>query len=196
MKLSVREKELIDNLKRGEIWAFIELFNSYKDKIYNFTLRMTQDRELSLDLTQEIFLKVYQKRKKIRGDSNFKSWVFTIARNMCLNALRDSKKQRALNSSGKEVSSTLFSSDIEMKSQDPYENFNGMDLKAKVKRALAGLGEGQREVLILKEYHGLSYDQIAQITQTSLASVKSLLFRARQNLKKIFEKLDKKEKNL
>ncbi len=176
------------DLKNDHPQSFLEIFNLYQEKIFNFVFRMTQDRYLTEDLTQEVFLKVYRKQPDLKAHPNLSGWIFRIARNLSLNAIRN------------ESSKISHENDLRNESQEARVKMNqpDYDLTARetrqiVKNAMGELNGNQREVLILKEYHDFTYQEIAEITQSSVSAVKSLLFRARENLRK---KLNNQERNL
>ena len=157
----------------------LEIFGRYREQIFNFILRMTQDHYLTEDLTQEVFLKVYQSESNLSGHPNPGAWVFTIARNMCLNALRNRRTEI-----GHQNVVQNPAQGIPAHGNDPYHNLVARETAELVKKAIAELNESQREVLILREYHDLPYQEIAKIIQSSEGRVKSLLFRARESLRK------------
>ena len=176
-----RDGRLMSNrdIAKSKPQPFLEIFERYQEQIFNFILRMTQDCYLAEDLTQEVFLKLFQSESNLSRHPNPGAWVFTIARNMCLNALRNRRSkighQNIMQNAAQEIS---------VHGNDPYHDLVARETADLVKKALAELNENQREVLILREYHDLPYRKIAKITQSSEGRVKSLLFRARETLRK------------
>lgn len=166
-------------LAESEPQLFLRIFNHYNKKILNFIYRMSQDYHLAEDLTQEVFLRVYQRKPNLNEHQNFQGWIFRVARNLCLNALRNER--------------TRISHENELRNQtggvcvetnNPDYDLTARETRQVVKEVIAELNNNQREVLILKEYHNFSYQEIAEITHSSVSAVKSLLFRARESLRK------------
>lgn len=90
------EQELIEAFREGDELAFVSLYNRYKDAVYGFCLKMMQDRERAEDLMQDTFMRVYENRDRLHHTKAFKSWLFTIARNQCLNTLRRDKRREPM----------------------------------------------------------------------------------------------------
>lgn len=168
------DKALIEAFQSGDEFAFVSLYNRYKNPVYAFCVKMLGDRTLAQDVMQETFLRVYEYRDRLLNTSSFKSWVFTIARNQCLNQLRRAKRQVSLE--GEEGS---------LEPHIPHGQVDAMEKSeqtAMVNHFLTELKEDYREVLILREYQNLSYEEIAAVTRSTLSAVKSRLFKARRKL--------------
>jgi len=176
------------DLKNDRPQSFLEIFNQYQERIFNFVFRMTQDRYLSEDLTQEVFLKVYRKEPALKAHPNLSGWIFRIARNLSLNALRNESSkishENYIRNESQEAGLRINQPDYDLIARETSQS---------VKNAIGELNGSQREVLILREYHDFTYQEIAEITQSSVSAVKSLLFRARESLRK---KLNNQEKIL
>ena len=153
---------------------FREIFSRYKNRTYDFALKMLGDRDAAGDVMQEVYLRLYQALESNRQFADVQNWLFILTRNLCLNVIRDS---------GREVSLDKLVSDRQV---DP--EFADAGLR-KVKRAMAGLEPKYREALILKEYQGFSYEDIAGVLGITVPAVRSLLYKARIKLKENFEKL-------
>lgn len=166
-------------LAESEPQLFLSIFNQYNKKIFNFIYRMTQDYHLAEDLTQEVFLRIYQKEPDLNGHQNFQGWIFRVARNLCLNALRN---ERSKISHESELKNEIR--EVWVKANNPDYDLTVRETRQVVKKVIAELDNNQREVLILKEYHNFSYQEIGEITHSSVGAVKSLIFRAKENLRK------------
>jgi RNA polymerase sigma-70 factor, ECF subfamily len=155
---------------------FKRLFGEHKDRVYNFALKMLADRSEADDVTQELFIKLYQ-----RGDTekvaDIKSWLFIAARNLCLNKLRTRRRELPL-----EYADNLESPD------SPCDRSQTRLLEL----AMQKIDPDERESLILKEYEKLSYREIGEIMGLTVPAVRSLLFRARSNLRQQYLALDTK----
>lgn len=162
-------------LIKGSVEAFNFLYERYHTKVYWFCLRMLGDVESTKDAFQEVFVKVYEKRKEFRGE-NFTAWLFTIARHICLNIIRTRKEFVELDEHT-QTTDHLRESDIGMK--DFIEN------------ALQKLPIVYREVLVLREYEECSYQEIADILGIEVANAKVRVHRARTLMRKILTPIAK-----
>jgi RNA polymerase sigma-70 factor (ECF subfamily) len=164
------DEELFVLLNQGDKDAFVELYGRYRSRIYAYALRMIGDRERANDVFQETFTRIYQRREPSRQVQNVSAYVFTTARNICLNVIRDTKP----------------STEVEDFHQVAFQpNHENVELAELVKTALELLPQHHREAFVLREYDGLSYQEIAEITGNTLATVKIHIFRAKEKLRKI-----------
>jgi len=149
---------------------------NYKQGIYAYSLRMLRDDKEAEDVMQDTFLKAYEYRNKLVDIRSLRAWLFTVARNKCLNKirLRKSHGEEPFEDSLLNVAPLSGSSSLEKH-----------ELVQVVSEALAKLSDDYREVIILREYQNLSYDEICLVTHSSLNSVKSRLFKARKKLAEI-----------
>lgn len=152
--------------------AVEQLVQEYSDMVFRTCLAYVQHEYIAEDLTQDVFIKVLERIDKFKGNSQLSTWIIRIAINLSLNYLRDNKKYLTqLEISGIE---------IEEASQDSK---NERQIKKAVRQAIYQLPEKQRKVFILSFYLKLSYKEIAEITDLSISSIESLLFRSRKTLK-------------
>ena len=166
-------------LAESEPPLFLNIFNQYHKKIFNFIYRMTQDYHLAQDLTQEVFLRIYQKEPDLNEHQNFQGWIFRVARNLCLNALRNERSKISHENELRNKTGGVW-----VEANNPDYDLTARETRQVVKKGIAELNNNQREVLILKVYHNFSYQEIAEITHSSVSAVKSLIFRAKENLRK------------
>ncbi|MFH1050264.1 MAG: sigma-70 family RNA polymerase sigma factor [bacterium] len=152
--------------------AFTELYNRYSPHIYAYCRRFLGNKEAAEDVFQETFLNFHQGSKKLSSMTNAKGYILSIARNLCYNYFRTEKLA---------ISSDDYSTII---NDDRSENDELLDL---IKRAIELMPEEYRELFILREYDGMSYTEIADITKSNVNTVKVKLFRAKQKLRKILE---------
>lgn len=167
------DRALIEAFQQGDEFAFVSLYNRHKGAIYAFCFKMLLDREQALDVMQETFLRIYENRDRLLNAGSFKAWTFTIARNQCLNHLRRSHRHVALDER------------LPLPEALPLRQLAALEKSeqiALVNHFLAQLKPDYREVLILREYQNLSYEEIAAITRSTLSAVKSRLFKARRKL--------------
>ena len=172
------DKALIEAFQAGDEFAFVSLYNRHKGAVYAFCVKMLLNRELAQDVMQETFLRVYENRDRLMNTSAFKSWLFTIARNQCLNQLRRLHRQVSLEGQGDPVGQG---------SETPVSHMEKSEQIELVNRFLAQLKPDYREVIVLREYQNLSYEEIAAVTRSTLSAVKSRLFKARRKLADFME---------
>jgi RNA polymerase sigma-70 factor (ECF subfamily) len=157
-------------MNNGDKDAFVELYTRYRGRIYAYAFRMVGEREKANDIFQETFTRIFQRRDPERTVLNVSAYIFTSARNICLNAMRDSKPTTAV----EDFHQVVY--------QPSHEN---AELVKLVKTALELLPPDHREAFVLREYDGLSYQEIADITGRSLATIKIHIYRAKEKLRKI-----------
>jgi len=172
-------------VKRGDRAAFTELVEKYKQPVMNFVFRSLRDEAESEDLAQNVFLQVYKSRSRYKRTAKFSTWLFTIARNLCLNELR--RRSRHPADSLEEAHAEhddLPRQQFEDKSQvAPPEKLLHSELAKKIEEALAELPENQRSAILLCRQDELSYEEIAAVLDCSLSATKSLIHRGRETLK-------------
>ena len=170
------DRALIEAFQTGDEFAFVSLYNRYKDAVYAFCVKMLLNRELAQDVMQDTFLRIYENRERLLNTDSFKAWLFTIARNQCLNQLRRSNWQIPLDPE------MILPADLPGAKSTPVFDLEKSEKIRLVNRFLAELKPDYREVIILREYQNLSYEEIAAVTRSTLSAVKSRLFKARRKL--------------
>lgn len=166
------DQPLIEAFQSGDEFAFVSLYNRYKGPVYAFCVKMLADREVAADVMQDTFLRLYENRDRLLKTSSFKSWLFTIARNQCLNTMRRSKRSVGFMEGMENIPAETT----------PVSRMEKSERIALVSEGLLRLKPEYREVLILREYQNLSYDEIAAVTRSTVSAVKSRLFKARRKL--------------
>jgi len=162
--------------QKGDERAFEELVRRHGRGILNLVYRYLGDAAAAEDAAQEVFVKVYRARKRYRPEARFSTWLYRIAVNHCLNAIRARRTQP----SGTPPEDEL----VEGRGGTPVDAaMRREDLRREVKEAVDSLPEHQRMAVILARYHEMSYAEIAEAMKLSVEAVKSLLFRAKENLR-------------
>ena len=181
----MEEKELVLRLKKNDEIAFGFLVDLFSKKVYNTCIGMLQNLEDAQDVTQEIFITIHLNVKDFKEESSLSTWIYRISVNKCLEFIR--KKNRKKRSG---IFRSIFSSDGE-KALENHSDFShpGIQLENKERsiilfKAIGLLPEQQQTAYILHKVEQVSYNEIAVIMEVSLSAVESLLFRAKQNLKK------------
>jgi RNA polymerase sigma-70 factor (ECF subfamily) len=167
--------------------AFGYLLTKYRRPLAHFLFRMVHEPALAEDLAQEVFLRVYRSRKSYRPEAKFSTWVFRIATNVALNALRDGRMRRTVERSldADAAEGTERAAPLEI--ADPAGTVERRLVEgerfAQIRRAVEELPEKQRLAVVLHKYHELDYAEIAEILECSESALKSLLFRAYETLR-------------
>lgn len=179
-----RDEELavIRRVQRGDQNAFALLVTAYESNVYNLALQMTGNREDAQDMTQEAFLKAYRSLPSFRGDSRFSSWLYRIVSNVCLDYRRRQVRRPSASMSLEDSEGDTIQMDVADESQSPEKVLEQKMTREAVRRGLAQLPEDQREILLLREIQGLSYEEIGEVLQVEPGTVKSRIFRARKKL--------------
>ena len=171
------DNALVEALQKGDLRAFEVTFHSYKTLVYNLSYRILLDREDALDVSQEVFLTLFQKITHFRGDCSLKSWIFRITFNKSLNKKKWWRRRGKFNTE----SLSLFHTE-HIKSRDgqqPDASLQCREIEDLVRRSMQKLPLVQRAVILLRDMEGCSYEEIAEITGASTGTVKSRIARAR-----------------
>ncbi len=179
-----KEQELaaIRRVQRGDVNAFEPLMAAYEKNVYNLALRMTGNAQDAEDMTQEAFLKAYSSLDSFRGDSKFSVWLYRIVSNVCLDHLRRKSRRPAVSLSMEDDEGEDVQLDLPDTSQSPEELLEKKLTREAVQRGLAQLPEDARQILLLREIQGLSYEEIGEALHLEAGTVKSRIFRARKKL--------------
>src|SRR5947209_2655210 len=174
----------------GEERAFSELVTRYQTRLLNFVYRTIGDRERAEDLVQEVFIRVYRHLHRFDRSKKFSTWAYTIASNLAKNELRNRSRnplvlfQTMRGSSSEEDDRPL---QFEDKTSRPDDLYRKRHLRQLVDETVSALPEHHRQVFVLRELEGKSYEEIAEITHCNLGTVKSRLNRARTAFAAIIE---------
>lgn len=191
---SVRERlrtlddgEVVGAFLEGEERAFQELVERYQTRLLNFVYRTIGDREKAEDLVQEVFIRVYRHLHRFDRSKKFSTWIYTIASNLAKNELRNRSRNplvlfQTMRNAWQEEDRPLQFEDSSMRPDDLYRKRH---LRELVEQAVAQLPPHHREVFVLRELEGKSYEEIAEITSVNLGTVKSRLNRARNSFAEI-----------
>lgn len=176
---------LMLRVKRGDRAAFEALVEKYKQPVMNLLYRTLPDATEAEDLAQQVFVQVFKSAHRYRATAKFSTWLFTIARNLCLNEIRRRARHPA-----QSVDAPLQERDDALSRQiedtttfTPPEALLHSELEAKIQAALADLPEKQRTAILLCREGDLSYEDIARVIGCSLSATKSLIHRGRETLK-------------
>jgi RNA polymerase sigma factor (sigma-70 family) len=183
------EQELIFGLQNGEEFAFKELVTQFQDNVFNTALGFLQNTADAEDIAQDVFIQVYHSVKDFKQQSLLSTWIYRITVTKCLDHLRKQKRKKRFG-----FITSLFDSNNNALYEPEDFNHPGIQLDKKedakiLFTLLNELPESQRTAFVLNKIEGLSYQEIAQVQNTTASAVDSLLQRAKQNLTKKIKKL-------
>lgn len=175
---SERDDDLDDVLMRrftaGDLRAFEELYARWERPLFGFLLRLLPDEEVAADVFQEVWFRVLEARDRYGARGRFRSWLFTIARRLCVDRARSGEREERT-----EAGYTTEQGRTNAVSLPERR----VSAAAEIDRLLDGLPSGQREVLLLSKYHGFTYGEIAAMTGSTEAAVKQKVYRALRSLR-------------
>ena len=172
----LEDDECIARAQQGDVAAFSELVARYQDRIYRFLVRLTRSQDDAMDLTQETFLSAYQALPRWQPDARFTTWLFRIARNQAFDWLRRRKRVEFVPLDDEHDLGIADPAPTPDRVLETVQRLRGLE------RALARLPTEHREILLLREIEEMSYDDIADVLDISLGTVKSRIARARAKL--------------
>jgi RNA polymerase sigma-70 factor, ECF subfamily len=172
----VEDPDLIARTKRGKVEAYNLLVSRWEKRVFNYLLRLVSNREDAMDLSQEVFLKAYQNLGKLQDTARFGPWLFRIAHNEAFSHLRRRRPEVEVDAAPLEALTAARLAPVE--------------LVLAVKAALAGLSEDQREAVVLKIYQGFKFEEMAEILECPVSTVKSRLYSALDVLKTTLAPID------
>jgi RNA polymerase sigma-70 factor (ECF subfamily) len=180
---------LMLQVRDGDAAAFEELVRRYRDRLLTVLEHLVGHREQAEDLAQDVFVRVFKARERYEPEAKFSTWLFTIANNVASNALRSRSRRREVGvPEGNGADSSPLALDQLAKAASGFMPTRALDKAEQaemVRHAVGALNERQRMALLLAKFEGMSYQDIAQSMGLSVQAIKSLLSRARVNLKEI-----------
>ncbi len=187
--LSDPDVRLMLEVRDGSAAAFEQLVARYQDRLVTVLNHLVGNRDQAEDLAQEVFLRVYRSRNRYEPSAKFATWLFTIANNTALNALRSRSRRREVHLTARDSGSFRGQPMDQMlqasSGQMPARQFDKSELRSVVRLALESLNERQRMAVLLNKFEGMSYADIAQTMELTPQAIKSLLARARVNLREV-----------
>ena len=183
----MNEFELISRLKSGDAIAFKELVETRQNLVFNTVIGFLQNTEDAEDVTQDVFVKIYESIAQFKGESALSTWVYRVAVTTALEFLRRKKRKKRFG-----FLSPILGENNELTIELPDFHHPGVTLDNREKsamlfKAIKQLPENQQTAFILNKVEGLSYQEVAEIMKTSLSAVESLLHRAKTNLKDLLK---------
>ena len=190
--MRVSDEELMMRCRNGDMSAYELLVSRYKNAIINFIYRSIDDYHRAEDLSQEVFLRMFRSASRYEPRAKFKNWLYKIAVNLCRNEIRDRKRHglSSLNELMTTDEGKINYAPLTDYSQMPDVLYEKKEQRMLIRQAIDSLPENQRLSIIMVTYQNLRYDEIADALGCSISAVKSLIHRARQNLKKLLIEAD------
>lgn len=180
------DSELIKSVLKGNMYAFNHLINKYKAQVFYLSLKILSVREEAEEVAQDVFVKVYHKLGKFKGESKLSTWIFRITYNECISRIRKGRKHRNVEN--------IEAYDFGFVEKN-YQEIDEQARAALLERCLDELDDENRAIVVMFYYHDHSVEEIAEITGLSKTNVKTRLFRARKCLLHFMEKKMKLNKN-
>ena len=187
MALPDADQELVEELRAGSERAFTALLSTYEKPIYNFVYRLLDDASEAPDVTQEVFLKVFRNIGEFRGECSVKTWIYRIAVNEASNLRRWFSRHRRHQLSLDEQpagGAPSLAETLADQQENQYDLLLRQERRQVIERALAQVPDNFRVAVVLRDIEGLSYDDIAEVLEISVGTVKSRILRGREALKR------------
>ena len=178
-------------MQANDLPTFQEIYETYKNKVFNTVISYLQNQEDAEEVTQDVFVEVHRSINTFEGKSSLSTWIYRISINKSLDFIKSKNRKKRF-----AFMSSLFNDAGELKHDSPNFFHPGVILENKEKsailfKAINGLTENQKTAFILSKVEGLPYAEISEVMQMTVSSVESLLFRAKQNLQKELSKFFK-----
>jgi RNA polymerase sigma-70 factor (ECF subfamily) len=187
------QKEVIESCKAGNEKAFREIVLHSQRKVFNIAYRMLGNKEEAKDLAQEVFLSVYASIKDLREEAKFEAWLTQITINHCRNRWKYLERRKYFKSESLDDPIETQDGEIPRPIYDPSDNpetlYEKRMIQEAIQRGLLKLKKEQREIIVLRDLQGISYEEIGELFQLPIGTVKSKLHRARMDLKRILERV-------
>lgn len=177
--VSKADEQLVARVQNGDKHSFDLLVLKYQHKVLGLVRRFVKDHAEAEDVAQDTFIKAYRAISSFRGDSAFYTWLYRIAVNTAKNAIDTRKRRPGSDVDVDDMEDSVFEGNLKV-DENPESLMAGQDLHRVIEEALAGLPEDLRRALILREFDGLSYEDIAQEMGCPIGTVRSRIFRARE----------------
>ncbi len=188
------DRTLVDEAAAGDLDAFATLVRRYQTRLVNYALAIVRDTGEAEDVAQETFIRAYRSLGRFRGESSFKTWLYTIATNTARTSLeRRGRRERVGGQSLDDDAQTLSAGSVPSGLPDPETTLVTRDA---IDRALATLPDGLRVAVVLRDVEGLDYKEIAKVTGSPIGTVESRIFRARQRLRVLLRSLRSDERTV
>lgn len=179
---SADDQSLVRSAQKGDTGAFEELVARHRDKIYARAFSMMRNEDEAIDLSQEAWIKGWQRLKQFQGESSFATWLTRITINLCLDRIRKLKRRQTESIEAMDEDSGGVERQMPVITVNPTERLERGELRQRIDKALNELSEAHRTVLVLHEFEDMEYKNIARTMNCSIGTVMSRLFYARRKM--------------
>ncbi len=179
------ENTLLTKARQGNLQALEELSGSYYTKVYNICYRMLSNPEDASEQAQETFIKAFRYIKDFKGNCSFSTWIYRIATNTCLDFLRKNKNKVTISIEQQTYEDLTIKERLVSELPGPEKIAETNAQKAAIREALSKMNEKNRTMIVLRDFMGHSYEQIAEVLETPVGTVKSRISRARAELRQL-----------
>lgn len=177
------ESQLIEQAKGGDSSAFEQIVQLYEKKVFNIALRMSRNHDDALDISQDVFIRVYRSLPGFKEESSFSTWLFRITTNICIDHLRKKERsQKTVSLYQQDEDGEEFELPMVDPAASPEQEYERRELIETFRRCVDELPPDQREIIVLRDINGMSYEEISQVLDCNLGTVKSRINRARNRL--------------
>jgi RNA polymerase sigma-70 factor (ECF subfamily) len=190
---NAKDDALVKSARRGDMKAFEELVARHRDKIFARAFSMMRNEDDAVDLSQEAWVKGWQRLKQFQGESSFATWMTRIVINLCLDQLRRQKRQRTESIQEMDDESGGVERQMPVVTVNPTERLERGELRKRIDGAMGKLSEEHRTVLVLHEFEEMEYKEIARTVDCSIGTVMSRLFYARRKMAVLLAELRKEK---
>ena len=190
---SLDESTLVNHAKSGDTQSFEELVSRYRDRVYARAFSIMRNEDLAIDLSQNAWIKAWQRLEQFHGDASFVTWLNRIITNLCLDELRRQKRLKTDSIEEIQEETGPVENRMEIQDFDPIAKLNQQELRERIDDAMDKLSVNHRTVLLLYEYEQLEYKQIADQMDTTIGTVMSRLFYARKKMASLLGEALKKD---
>lgn len=182
------DEELVNRHINGDAFAFEEIVSKYEKLVYSICYRMFNNSEDAKDVSQEVFLKIYKNMEKAIGKGSFKAWICRIANNACIDELRKRKNKKTLSLDAPVNDDEKLRREVVDTAPLPEEELVNKEKEKLIKNCIDELPPDYKSIIVLRDINNLSYDEISEILNINIGTVKSRISRSRKKLKEIYLK--------
>ncbi len=190
---SAEDSQLVEQAKGGDMQAFEELVSRYRNRIYMRAYSIMRNEDTAVDLSQNAWVKAWQRLDQFHGEASFPTWLSRIVTNLCLDELRRQKRARTDSIEAMEEATNPVENRMELETVDPINGLDRKELRERIDAALAKLSDKHRTVIVLYEFEQLEYREIAEKMDSSIGTVMSRLYYARRRMASLLNETLKRD---
>ena len=180
----MKDKELVKKAKSGDREAFEQLVTEYEKKVYATAYRFMGSEADAMDMSQEVFIRVFRFLNKFNEESSFSTWLYRITVNVCKDGIKKRSGRSELPLEIPDEDNDTYVNEISDTRYDPSELYEMTELKREIKQGIDTLPQNYREIIIMRDICGLTYEEISRSLELEIGTVKSRISRARERLRK------------